>query len=73
MSPNHQVRRVYDARTMSWSFPDGSGVLTEELILRERLLTLDAIINGEQGTRKLHNEIKEIDKWFVNKEFFQSV
>ena len=60
------VKRIFDHKTLTYSFPDGSGLQTKELLLRRSLLTDKAKIEGSLGTRNYKEEQKEVDKWFYD-------
>ena len=58
------MKRIYDYRTMTYAFSDGSGLQTKELLLRRDLLVDKAKFNGAEGIRNSKEEAVEVDKWF---------
>jgi len=58
------MKRIFNYKTMSYSYPDGSGVQTVELLIRKNLLIEKVIYDGLEGKRNYEKEKIEVDKWF---------
>lgn len=64
----YSIHRVFDARTQTWSFHDGSGLETREWRLRKMLIEIDAKILGSLGKRDIKKEWYNLDRLFADKE-----
>lgn len=56
------MKRIFDPKTMTYAFADGSGLLTHELLIRRNLLRIKAITDGIEGKRNFEEEIIEVNK-----------
>jgi hypothetical protein len=62
MTITREEKRNYNATNMTWSFPDGSGLKTEEQRMNMKLLDMKWRIRNLQGKPN----IKEMIKDFAN-------